>query len=111
MTFDIKRWRGILGVSQEKASELLGVHRVTYNRWENDAHPFPKTVEIACEGYLLKYPGNGYGMAQAILKSRDEYKLAYEHYFNESPKGKHLISTPWLNNKYKVIDFTPCDNP
>ena len=110
MTYDIKRWRNILGISQEKAAELLGVHRVTYTRWENDAYQFPKSVELACESYLSHYPGNSSNAAKTILKSREEYKLAYKYYFNESPKGKHLVSTPWLHNKYKVIDFTPGDN-
>jgi len=109
MTYDIKRWRQILGVSQEKAAELLGVHRVTYNRWENDAFPAPKSVELACESYLSHYPGNSSNAAKAILKSREEYEQAYLLYFNEPPKGKHLVSTPWLQNKYKVIDFTPAD--
>ena len=110
MTYDIKQWRNILGISQEKAAELLGVHRVTYNRWENGEQSPSKSVEIACESYLSKYPGNSSNMAQAILKARDEYKNAYEYYFKEPPTGKHLISTPWLNNKYKVINFSPCDN-
>ena len=67
MTYDIKRSRAILGVPQEKAAELLGVHRVTYNRWENDAFPFPKSVELACESYLSHYPGNSSNQAKAIL--------------------------------------------
>lgn len=108
MTYDIKRWRQILGVSQEKAADLLGVHRVTYNRWENDAFPAPKSVELACESYLSRYPGNSSN--KAILKAREEYEQAHLLYFNEPPKGKHLVSTPWLQNKYKVIDFTPADN-
>ena len=108
MTYDIKRWRQILGIPQEKAAELLGVHRVTYNRWENEAYQFPKSVELACESYLSHYPGNSSN--KAILKARDEYEQAYKVYFNELPKGKHLVSTPWLHNKYKVIDFTPVEN-
>jgi DNA-binding XRE family transcriptional regulator len=110
MTYDIKRWRQILGLPQEKAAELLGVHRVTYNRWENDAFPIPKSVELACESYLSHYPGNSSNAAKTILKFREEYKLAHKHYFGKSPTGKHLISAPWLHNKYKVIDFTPADN-
>ena len=108
MTYDIKRWRNILGVSQEKAAELLGVHRVTYTRWENGNFAVSKPVELACESYVSHYPGNSSN--KAILKARDEYEQAYKVYFNEQPKGKHLVSTPWLHNKYKVIDFTPCDN-
>ena len=108
MTYDIKRWRQILGIPQEKAAELLGVHRVTYNRWENEDYQFPKSVELACESYLSHYPGNSSN--KAILKARDEYEQAYKVYFNELPKGKHLVSTPWLHNKYKVIDFTPVEN-
>ena len=110
MTYDIKRWREILGVPQEKAAELLGVHRVTYNRWENDAYPIPKSVVLACESYLSRYPGNGCSMAKAILKAREEYKAAYKVYFNETPKGKHLIYAGWKTIPYKLIDFTP-DNP
>ena len=108
MTYDIKRWREVLDLSQEKAAKLLGVHRVTYNRWENDAYPFPKSVELACESYVSHYPGNNSN--KAILKAREEYEQAYLIYFNQPPVGKHLVSTPWLHNKYKVIDFTPVCN-
>lgn len=107
MTYDIKRWRNILGISQEKAAELLGVHRVTYNRWENDAFSAPKSVELACDSYLSHYPGNSSNSSAAILKAREEYETAYKVYFNDTPKGKHLVSAPWLYSKYKLIDFTP----
>jgi DNA-binding XRE family transcriptional regulator len=49
---DLKAWRSSLGISQEKAANLLGVHRVTYTRWETGAKPVPKLVEIACKSYL-----------------------------------------------------------
>jgi DNA-binding XRE family transcriptional regulator len=86
MTYDIKRWRNILGVSQEKAAELLGVHRVTYTRWENGNFAISKPVVLACESYVSHYPGNSSN--KAILKARDEYEQAYKVYFNELPKGE-----------------------
>ena len=110
MTFDLKRWREILGVSKDKAAEVLGVRLSTYSQWETQEEPIPEVVVTACTNYLVRYPGNGYGMAKAILKARDEYKFAYELFFKKVPIGEHLVGTPWLHNKYRVINFTPCEN-
>jgi DNA-binding XRE family transcriptional regulator len=47
MTYDIKDWRYRLGITQEKAAELLGVHRISYINWETGSVPVSKPVELA----------------------------------------------------------------
>lgn len=102
MTFNIKAWRNKLGISQEKAAELLGVHRISYLNWETGKVPVSKTVELAC--YNLAPSHQPYTQ---LFKNIDEYKEAYKIYFGNEPVGKHLISTPWKTVKYKLIDLTP----
>jgi DNA-binding XRE family transcriptional regulator len=51
MEFDLKGWRDALGLTQEGAATLLGVHRVTYTRWETGAQKPSKLVPIACLAY------------------------------------------------------------
>jgi len=53
MNFDLKAWRERLGLTQEKAAELLGVHRVTVARWESGACAMPKLIGMACLNYEL----------------------------------------------------------
>jgi transcriptional regulator with XRE-family HTH domain len=53
MNFDLKAWRERLGLTQEKAAELLGVHRVTVARWETGACAMPKLIGMACLNYEL----------------------------------------------------------
>lgn len=48
MEFDLFKWRKALGLTQESASALLGVHRVTYTRWETGAQKPPKIIPMAC---------------------------------------------------------------
>jgi transcriptional regulator with XRE-family HTH domain len=48
MTYDLKAWRERLGLTQERAAELLGVHRVTVARWESGACAMPKLIGMAC---------------------------------------------------------------
>jgi len=48
MVYDLKGWRTSLGLTQEGAASLLGVHRVTYTRWENGAQSPPKLIGMAC---------------------------------------------------------------
>ena len=102
MTFSIKDWRNKLGISQEKAAELLGVHRISYLNWETNKVPVSKTVELAC--YNLSPSHQPYTQ---LFKNIDEYKEAYKIYFGNDPVGKHLIPTPWKTIKYKLIDLTP----
>ena len=54
--FDLKAWRLRLGLTQEAAAELLGVHRVTVARWESGVCNMPKLIGMACLNYeqLLK---------------------------------------------------------
>jgi transcriptional regulator with XRE-family HTH domain len=49
--FDLKAWRLRLGLTQESAAELLGVHRVTIARWETGACAMPKLIRMACLNY------------------------------------------------------------
>jgi transcriptional regulator with XRE-family HTH domain len=51
--FDLKAWRLRLGLTQEAAAELLGVHRVTVARWESGACTMPKLIGMACLNYEL----------------------------------------------------------
>lgn len=51
MVFDLKEWRSSLGLTQEGAAQLLGVHRVTYTRWETGIQKPPKIVGMACLSY------------------------------------------------------------
>jgi len=51
--FDLKGWRERLGLTQEAAAELLGVHRVTVARWESGACAMPKLIGMACLNYEL----------------------------------------------------------
>jgi DNA-binding XRE family transcriptional regulator len=48
MSYDLKGWRVGLGLTQEGAAALLGVHRVTYTRWETGAQQPPKLIGMAC---------------------------------------------------------------
>jgi len=48
MEYDLLSWRRSLGLTQEAAANLLGVHRVTYTRWENGAQNPPKLIGMAC---------------------------------------------------------------
>jgi transcriptional regulator with XRE-family HTH domain len=49
--FDLKAWRIRLGLTQESAADLLGVHRVTVARWESGACAMPKLIGMACLNY------------------------------------------------------------
>jgi transcriptional regulator with XRE-family HTH domain len=49
--FDLKAWRLRIGLTQESAAELLGVHRVTIARWESGACTMPKLIGMACLNY------------------------------------------------------------
>ena len=48
MVYDLRGWRLSLGLTQEAAANLLGVHRVTYTRWESGAQSPPKLIAMAC---------------------------------------------------------------
>jgi len=48
MVYDLKGWRTSLRLTQEGAASLLGVHRVTYTRWETGAQTPPKLIGMAC---------------------------------------------------------------
>ena len=48
MVYDLRGWRLSLGLTQEGAAALLGVHRVTYTRWETGAQQPPNHIGMAC---------------------------------------------------------------
>ena len=48
MVYDLRGWRLSLGLTQEAAANLLGVHRVTYTRWETGAQKPPNHIGMAC---------------------------------------------------------------
>jgi hypothetical protein len=51
MEYDLLGWRTSLGLTQQGAAALLGVHRVTYTRWETGAQTPPKIIGMACLSY------------------------------------------------------------
>jgi DNA-binding XRE family transcriptional regulator len=55
MTYNIKNWRYRLGITQEKAAELLGVHRISYINWETGSVPVSKPVELALLACEIAY--------------------------------------------------------
>jgi DNA-binding XRE family transcriptional regulator len=55
MTFNLKQWRSRLDITQEKAAELLGVHRVTYTNWETGANPIDKSTKLAASFCEIAY--------------------------------------------------------
>jgi DNA-binding XRE family transcriptional regulator len=48
MEYSLIKWRVGLGLTQTSAARLLGVHRVTYTRWETGAQKPPNYVGMAC---------------------------------------------------------------
>jgi len=48
MEYNLFQWRRALGLTQEGAARLLGVHRVTYTRWETGAQKPPNHIGMAC---------------------------------------------------------------
>jgi len=103
---ELERWRARVGISQEKAAELLGVHRVTFAKWESGKYPISLAVELACQAYDAVYPGASH-LGKNIVKQVDEFKSAYLFKYKKEPKGKHLVYAPWSSTKYMIIDFTP----
>lgn len=53
MSYDLKAWRERLGLTQQEAADLLGVHRVTVARWETGACAMPRLIGMACLNFEL----------------------------------------------------------
>lgn len=102
----LRSWRESLGLTQEQAANLLGVHRVTYTRWELGTIPIKERVLLACSS-VCKIGQNKNPIHKPIIKAIEEYKEAYKYYLNVEPTGKHLIPTPWTSLKYGVFDLSP----
>ena len=47
-SWDLKKWRRLLRVSQFGAAGLLGVSRGTIQHWESGRNPIQRTTELAC---------------------------------------------------------------
>ena len=93
MTFDLKQWRLRLGITQEKAAELLGVHRISYINWETG------TVELASYACELAYI------------AADQYAEKHPSTLNNigsknqvETLGKKKIIDSFLNDKQNVMN-------
>lgn len=99
MTFDLKQWRLRLGITQEKAAELLGVHRVSYINWETGNVPISKSVELASYACELAYI------------AADQYAEKYPSTLNNigsknqvETLGKKKIIDGFLNDKKNAMN-------
>lgn len=45
----LKDWRERMNLSQVQLAKALGVHVITVARWETDARPIPKMLDLALE--------------------------------------------------------------
>lgn len=66
---EIKRARGTLGLSQQKMADVLGVHLMTYIKWEYGDRAVSAAVEQAVKNLVwlkTRYPG----VYKAHLKDR-----------------------------------------
>lgn len=46
-------WRDRMGYSQRDACEALGCSRGAWAGWENDVHPVPRYIGLACAALAL----------------------------------------------------------
>ena len=99
MTFDLKQWRIRLGITQEKAAELLGVHRISYINWETGNVPICKSVELASYACELAYI------------AADQYAEKHPSTLNNigsknqvETLGKKKIIDSFLNDKQNVMN-------
>ena len=100
MTFDLKQWRSRLDITQEKAAELLGVHRVTYTNWESEsavskttklAASFCELAYIAADNYIKDHPVD--------LNNQTAAKILYA-------QGKKKIIEGLINEDQNVMDHS-----
>jgi DNA-binding XRE family transcriptional regulator len=47
--WDLKKWRKKHGFNQFDAAEKLGINRGSFQSWEREVRPIPRSVELACE--------------------------------------------------------------
>jgi transcriptional regulator with XRE-family HTH domain len=95
----LRSWRESLGLTQERAAELLGVHRISYINWETGNVPISKSIElasyaceiayIAADQYAEKYPST---LNNIGLKNQTE------------AIGKKKIIDGFLNDKKNVMN-------
>lgn len=99
MTFNIKEWRYRLGITQDKAAELLGVHRITYTNWETGNSAISKSVELALLACEIAYI------------AADQYAEQHPSTLNNigsknlvETQGKAKIIEGFLNDKKNVMN-------
>ena len=52
---ELKKWRKLLGYTQEQAASQFGVTRPTIQNWEYEITPVPVTVELASRQLLRRW--------------------------------------------------------
>ena len=52
----MREWQARHGLTDERAAALLGVHRVSWARWKNDAIAVPVWMPYALRGLELLHP-------------------------------------------------------
>jgi transcriptional regulator with XRE-family HTH domain len=95
---ELKRWRKALGLSQSQAAERLGVQRSTFQNWELERVPVPRTTELACETITKR------------MKQRLEFGPVILVYADSpiwpGPKGKHqtrVVQCEFYNNNESAL--------
>ena len=95
----LRFWRESLGITQEQAANLLGVHRISYINWETGHVPISKSVELASYACELAYI------------AADQYAEKYPSKLNNighknqiETLGKKKIVDGFLNEKRNVMN-------
>lgn len=74
----IKEARRIIGLSQQKVSDIYGIPRRTLQDWEAELHACPQWCENLVVEKLLNYTGNGYMTLYSVVSfscnSVDEFE-------------------------------------
>ena len=52
---ELKKWRKLLGYTQEQAAKEFGVTRPTIQNWEYEITPVPVTVDLASRRLLRRW--------------------------------------------------------
>ena len=52
--FSLPAWRNAMGLTQQQAAEVLGLHLRTVQRYEHGGEIVPSVVLLACQGLLLR---------------------------------------------------------
>jgi transcriptional regulator with XRE-family HTH domain len=52
--FSLPLWRSSLGLTQQQAAEVLGLHLRTLQRYERPGADLPRSLVLACDGLALR---------------------------------------------------------